>query len=333
MKHFAKIIFICFPILFLFSSICLCNEITLEYGSDTAFSTSKDLSTPIIQKSGKQIGLYVESISKESQSFTLKITNVPEGKWDVYVNQSYYASKTSEELANGIKFDISGSVADSNILQMLARLQKPVDEAYEKLNKSKDEEELRFSFTLSQVQEWITSAIQNEQIFRSIEVMINPEGLPLQPMDWYIRVTEEEAIESVINAAWLIQQARARMYEVLKNRELSNYAVQVLTPVEFTYELKNIEDTYYILLSLTSYCNLPLNGTFELEAPEGWKIQNADLKINNLKFGETKNLEIPIAKVNPNAEIPKNISAKTNLKIVQNEFTAKVVFDAKAVNK
>ncbi|MFQ3549093.1 MAG: hypothetical protein SNJ70_05030 [Armatimonadota bacterium] len=303
----------------------------MEYGSESAVSTTKELSTPIVQKVGKQTGLYVENVSKEPVSFVLKIINVPEGNWDLYINQKYIGVKNNSQLADGLKFEIHGFSVDEHIFKMLEILEKPVEEAYEKFSKSKDEEELRYSYTLSQVQEWISSAFSNEKVSRSVEVMINPEGLPLQPMDWYIRVSKEEAIESVVNAAWLIQQARARMYEVLKNRELSNYAVQVLTPVEFSYKIKSNENSNSILLSLTSYCNLPLNGIFEISAPAGWKLGVADLRINNLQFGETKKLEIPIKKINPNAEIPKNISAKANLTIVQNEFTAKVVFDAKAI--
>ncbi len=101
--------------------------VTLDYTTATAKSDTKTLDTKGgVEKTGRQISLYVQSTTPEPQAFTLRVTGLKEPGCDIYINGDYVGAKSSQSLARGMQVTIPGTVGSPKALHCLKALKPKV---------------------------------------------------------------------------------------------------------------------------------------------------------------------------------------------------------------
>ena len=311
--------------------ICFCsvwsyaNIVTIDIASRSAKSDTDALRVRARQVRVKddQVGLVVESTSNNPQKAVARFNGIKNTDYDVYINGDYVGKKTFGDLQSGIEISIPGTASDPVMMRCLNALKDKVSVEYKRLQKVKDSEAQRASYTLSQADDWVKSGINSDQAYRSADIIINPADIVLQNMQFRTRSDAADTAATAVRACWLLQQARSRMYSVITDKKLRNSTVSVLTPVELTYvySVKNIRA--HVDVVLLNECNLPIHGNIEISVPNGWKSNAKGLSFNNIKSGKTFKLSFDLFPATKNASIPSDIPIAANIGVKQNKIIAK----------
>lgn len=302
-------------------------------------SISSDVATLDVAKGlkiqGDQVGLLARSTVIEPQIFTLKINGLASQGYDVYVNRAFKWTKTAKDFEAGVEFRVDGRIVDSALIRCLEAVKEPIKKASDKLSSSSDPEARRVSHTLGEAAGWARLSTARDQTWRSVTIIVAPTGRTLQSMKWATRNTDVETVTAVTNACWYLQQARDRMYHVIKDPVLRNEAVIAMTPLEFTavYSTKNGKP--HIDARLLNNCNLPISGYISMALPPGWKSTAKKLKFSKLKSGEVFSLAFDLVAPSKTAVAPGGIPMAANITVVQDTFRAsmKLTTTAKATPK
>lgn len=206
----------------------------------------------VSDKKNGQFIFVVTSLVRDSVEVNLNIDGVDNpADYDLYVNRKFMG-----KLSKTQKLNIPKSSADQDKVHCLTLSFPKVVALYDRLSKSKDNDEQRAANTLSQAKSWIEKALSTEQRYISLFIHITPADKPVKESVKMKMPTENEAKMSIAEACWLLQQARARMYDVLKDNKLKTEVVYAMTPVEIRGKLEGKKLTVTVL----NFCNLPLNG-------------------------------------------------------------------------
>ena len=306
--------------------------VTVDVATKTAVSDSAKLRVRARQVKVKadQVGLIVESTVDDPQTAVVRFNGIKDQSYDVYINGSYFGEKTSKALQTGLSIPIPGTVADPIMMRCLTALSSKVNAEYKRLQKIKGNEPQRVSYTLSQADDWVRSGIGSDQSYRSADIIINPSGIVLQDMTWRSRSDADETAATIVRACWLLQQARDRMYDVIKEPELRNFAVAILTPVDLTdnYSVKNGKP--HVDVVLLNNCNLPISGNIDISVPNGWKTNANGLSFNNIKSGKTFKLSLDLIPTLKSAALPRIVPVAANVSVKQDSLYAKFKLQAPA---
>ncbi len=309
-------------ILLFLAGLCSASVVTLDVASKSANADDPDVNPGGIKVVGSQVGLVVNSTITQPQSFTLRVNGLTEPAYDVWTNSKLLSTKTAKELEAGIELRIDGRITDANMMRCLTKAKPLIKVAAKRLQASKDPEERRVYNTLTQADGWVTGSTNFEQAWRSVRVILAPAGRALQRMSWGQRRTDVETADGVTKACWLLQQARARMFGVIKNPTLRNDAVVAMTPVDFNVRYTNKNGKPGIEAEVVNNTDLPISGTISMALPKDWKCTAKSLKITSVEPGKTFRLTCPLAAASKDAAPPDSVPIAANLTIVRDQFSA-----------
>jgi len=292
---------------------------------DIAAKTSKsdvgtlDPSKPKI--SGEQVGIFIKSTIIEPQYLTLKFVGLADQDYDVYVNHSYKGVKPAREFESGVGYRIDGRIVDSAMTKCLAAVKEPVNKTNGRLQALRSSEAKRICWTLGQATDWVQTGLARDQAWRSVSVIVVPSGKMLEPMEWLVREGEYETARAVTNACWLLQQARDRMYDVIRDPVLRNEVVAALTPVGFAAAYSTKNGKPHIDAKVTNNCDLPVSGTISYALPSGWKTNAKKLKFEGLKSGQTFSTSFDLLPPSK-AGAPESVPVAANVTVTRGDMTA-----------
>lgn len=302
----------------------LAGVVTLDAAANKATSDTSALEPKWLRKSGdRQYGVYVQSTVLEPQSFTFRITGLKEQSYDIYVNSAYIGEKSVGQLEQGIELSIPGRVADPGQIRCLESLKPKVDAEYARLQKIKESEPMRVSNTLMQAVDWVNSGIRNEAVYRSVDIVAAPAGKVLQKMVWSTRLDAAAAAKAVGRACWLLQNARDRMHECIKDPELRDTAIAALTPVDLSVEFSSRNGKPHVEAKLVNNCDLPVSGVLSCALPKEWKMNVKDLAFKELKSGQTFCVSFDLVPTVKSAPAPDKLPIAATMTITQDLLTAK----------
>lgn len=306
------------------------SVVTIDVATKTATSDDTSLQTLGLQLSGQQVGLCVNNMDVEPQTVSMRYTGLTEPKYDLYVNGAYKGCRTLEQLQQGLQFQVDGSVTDPGMLNCLSTVSSGVQKMYDLLRQSKDPEEQFVFDTMQQAIPWVKIALNKEQAWRSVRVIVAPKDSILDSMEWAPRESDYETASVITNTCWLFQQARHQMYHNVKNAKLRNDAVIALTPVDFTANLNPKTPKPHIYVRLLNKCDVPLTGTVSLGLPAGWKTVGAKLKFSQLKSGKTFSVSCDLTASSKSATTPQEVPVTANVIIQQLDKSAAMKLSATA---
>jgi len=304
--------------------------ITVDPESKTATSDVDTLEAKAVRLVGDQVGFFVQSLTETPQKLIAKVKGLKDQDYDVYINQSFVGTKPGSELREGLSIEIPGTVGDPDCMRSLRALQPVVRPEYERMRQSKVPEVMRVSFMFNQVVDFISSGIRNEKVYRSAAVILAPSGKVLQPMTFMTRHDAQTTAQAIVRACYYIQKARDRIYDVIKDPELRNSSLVTITPVIFapTYSVRNGKP--HIEAAVTNNCHVPIDGTFSMALPKGWKSTAKSLTFSGLKPGSTHKLSFDLVPLVKGAEAPATVPMAATIKVFQDPFMAEVKFKAVA---
>ncbi len=310
--------------------ICIClawtealyaTTVTVDIAAKTATGDSSAIEATKPRIRGDQVGVLVKSTIIGPQEVTIKFKGLKDQDYDVYVNQEYEGARPGKELGSGVQYHIDGRVADPVLIRCLEALKDPIKKEYDKLQKVSTTEAKRVCGTLGQATDWVLAGLGRDQAWRSVSVMVVPAGRALNSMTWLTREDETSTAQALATACWLLQQARDRMYHVIKDPALRNETVVALTPVSFSATYSTKSGKPHVDAKVTNNCNLPVTGDITFALPSGWKTNAKALKFADLKSGQAFSTSFDLIGKGK-AAAPDSVPIAANLTLTQERFTA-----------
>ena len=306
------------------------SVVTVDVVGKSATSDISSLEAKGLKIDGDQIGVLVRNLTLDPQKFTLKISGLKDQDYDIYLNDTFKWTKPSKDFEAGVEFTVDGRVADSAMIKCLEAVIEPIKKASKKMNTSSNEEAKRIYYTLSQASGWAMAGTQRDRAWRSVSIILAPTGRMVKRMYWQTRDGDIETAQAVTRACWLLQQARDRMFHVIKDPALRNEAVVAMTPVEFTAVYSTVNGKPHINAKVLNNCNLPLSGNISMALPPRWKTTAKKLTIGSLKSGQTFSISFDLVPPSKSAVAPDKVPMAANLTVVQDSFTAGLKLTATA---
>lgn len=306
------------------------SVVTVDVVAKTSTGSVDTIDPKGLKFQGDQVGMLLRSLIFTPQTFTLKTKGLKDQNYDVYIDQAFKYTKSAKELENGIELLLSGRTADESKIKCLQEALPNIKDTNKRFSKSSDPEAKRISFTLSQATTWASTSTNREQRQRSVSVIIAPTGIRLQKMSIPAKDDPEKVKEGLSRACSLLQQARSRMFQAIKNPILRNDAVVAMTPVEFTTSYSMVNGKPRIEASLLNNCDLSLSGVISISLPEGWNTTTPTAEIKDLAAGKTHKVTFDLTSKAKDAAAPEKISLAANLKVVQDRFRAEMSLNSSA---
>ncbi|MEN6583799.1 MAG: hypothetical protein ABFD54_15240 [Armatimonadota bacterium] len=320
-------IFYTAPILLLAAILCgsaQASTVTFDVVGKTLNSDTTTIVANKPQVEGDQAGCWVSSTLLDPQKFTLRYAGLKPDDYDIYVNGDFIGKKSARAMADGIELTIPGTIVHPDIMRCIKALKDKTKAEYKRIEKNSEAEHKRAGWTLSQASDWVRAGIQREEAYRSAVVLIAPAGMILSRMTWPTRTDAEETVKGCTNTCWLLQQARARMYSVIKDPTLRNDVVTALTPVDLAVTYRTDGGKPRAFVQVINNCNFPISGEVKYSLPKGWKTNAKALKFNAVPSGKTFKVLLNLVGPSKTAVPPPSIPVSANVKLVQQNFTAAV---------
>ncbi len=316
----------------LFSSQVYCDNgvVTVDAAAKSAVSSVTSLDAKGLKVLGDQVGLYVRSLIFTPQTFTLKTTGLVDQDYDVYIDQEFKFKKTAKELEKGIELSIVGRTANPAKIRCLEAALPKTTKANSRLVKVNDPEAKRIAYTLSQASGWASTATNREQRRRAVTVILAPTGKILKRMTLPAQTEEAKVVENVDKACDLLQQARDRMFRVIKNSVLRNDAVVALTPVDFTATLSMRDGKPVVEANLLNECDLPISGSISISLPDNWKHDVQDLSFKDLGAGRTHKVTFELVSTSKDEAVLDSVPLAASVSVGQGRYRAEFNLTATA---
>lgn len=312
------------------ANLSIAATMTIDVSAKKASADSDSIQTKLVRVIGEQVGFTVSSTTQAPQKYILKLTNIKDVDYDIYVNGSYAGWKPAQELRNGIERSLSGGLIDPLILNCLSAQKKTIDAEHKRLQKLSGSEIIRAKHTISQAQTWTQIAFDRDKAYRSEDFIIAPKDSVLRSMTFQIRTDADGVLFAARNACDLTQMARDRMYLNLKDINLRDSVVAALTPIELSAAYSNKNGKPHIDVKLTSSITLPASGNITVDLPEGWQPSVKNLSFSNLKPGETQTVSFDLISDNTEAKAPDSVPITAAAKIKQDTYEAWAKFKTTA---
>lgn len=276
-----------------------------------------------------QAGVFVQSTILEPQKFVLKYTGIKDPNYDLYINSEYIATKSKSELEQGVEMKLEGGIINPDLMRCVKALDGKIEKEYRPWQ-GKFGELGRVVGTLSKAAEWVRSSVKIEQAYRSAGVIIAPAGISLKPMSWLTRVDASNTIYTVKTHCDKLQEARSKMYSVIKDPLIRNWAVVTMTPVDFSAVLSTKNGKPHIDAAVLNNCNLPISGSIVVKLPSGWKSNAKGLTFKDLKSGKIHNLSFDLIPPTADAAVPEKVPMVANVVVKKDKLIAKCGFETSA---
>jgi len=305
--------------------------VTVDPATKSGSSDVDTLEVKAVRVAGDQVGFFVQSLSESPQKLVAKVNDLKDQDYDVYINGSFIGVKSGKLLMEqGLELDIPGSVTDPDKMRCLRALEPRVRPEYERIRTDRQPEVMRVAFMFNQVVDFIASGIRNDRTYRSATVILAPSGKMLQKMIFMTRNDAETTAMAATRACWLIQKARDRIYDVIKDPVLRNTSLITLTPVDFSAVLSKVNGKVVVKAIIVNNCDLPISGNLSFDPPKGWKHNAKSLSFDGLKSGKSTTLSFELIPPTKNAAPPESIPVAANVRVVQDPFVAEVKFKTTA---
>lgn len=306
------------------------SVVSIDVAAKKATSSVDSLDPKGLNVQGDQAGILIRSNIMTAQKFVLKTSGLKDLSYDVYVDQELKHKKTAKELEAGIELSIVGRTADPAKIRCLESALPDINKANSKLSKAADAEAKRISYTLSQAAGWASVAKNREQRRRSVAVIIAPSDKTLRRTSFTGQEEEAKVAEGVDRACSLLQQARDRMFHVIKNQLLRNEAVVAMTPVTLNATLVINEGKPQLEAVVLNNCDLPVSGAISVVLPNGWKNEAKDLTIKSLASGQSRKVSFDLIRKDKGAAVPDKLPVAANLSVAQDRYKAEFMLTANA---
>lgn len=305
--------------------------VTIDPATKSGSSDVDTLEVKAVKVAGDQVGFFVQSLSESPQKLVAKVNGLKDQDYDVYINGSFIGVKSGKSLMEqGLELDIPGSVTDPDKMRCLRALEPRVRPEYERIRTDKQPEVMRVAFMFNQVVDFIASGIRNDKTYRSATVILAPSGKVLEKMIFMTRNDAETTAMAATRACWLIQKARDRIYDVIKDPVLRNTSLITLTPVDFSAVYSKVNGKVLVRATIVNNCDLPISGTLSFDLPKGWKHNAKSLAFDGLKSGKSTTLSFELIPPTKNTAPPESIPVAANVKVAQDPFVAEVKFKTTA---
>lgn len=304
------------------AALSYASVITVDIAGKAAKSDTSALDPKRVRVDGDQSVVFIMNTTLVPQHFTLKFNTLSAESYDVYINDAFRWTKPAKELEDGIALDVDGRIVDNGMIRCLNATKPLIDAEQSKLSTASDPEAKRVAGTLNQAADWCNSSIQGDQVWRSVSVVLAPSGKALKNMARLKRRSDVDTARGVTRSCWLLQQARARMYHVIKDTALRNEAVIAMTPVEFTATYSTKNGKPHIDAKLINNCDLPISGDISMALPAGWKSTAKKLNFAAVKCGQTFAVSFDLVAPSKTAVAPESVPMAANVNLVQDVFTA-----------
>ncbi|MCL5102553.1 MAG: hypothetical protein M1133_00370, partial [Armatimonadetes bacterium] len=238
--------------------------VTLDVAAKSAVSDTSTLAMGKVNVIEQQVGVTIKSTILTPQKFTLRVNGIKEDDYDLYVNQSYVGEKSYKELTSGFELSIPGRIVDEGLLRCARLVESKVDAEMKRLGQPQEGEPQRVSYTLGQARDWTHLVVGKEETYRSVDIILAPAGKMLRQMSTRNRLDAEHLVEALFKTCDLLQQARDRMYRVIRDGALRNDAVVAMTPVDLTAAYTTAKGKQRIIVAITNSCDLPVRGVVGL---------------------------------------------------------------------
>lgn len=310
-------------------SIASAQVVTFDVAGKKASSDIDKINPVGPRLRNDQAGIFVQSTISLPQKFVLKYTGLSAQSYDVYVNSRYFGTKTKGELEQGLELKLEGAIVNPDLMRCVKALDGKIEAAY-KPWQGRLGELGRVVATLSQAAEWARTGVKREQAYRSVGVIVVPAGSELKSMGWLTQSDAQGTKDAVKSNCDKLQDARSKMYSVIKDPLIRNWAVATMTPVDFSATLSTQNGKPHINATVLNNCNLPISGNVIVKLPSGWKSNAKNLAFKDLKSGKTFNLSFDLIPPAGESVVPEKVPMVANVVVKRDLSIAKCNFEISA---
>jgi hypothetical protein len=315
---------LCLTIIAITCGAVMAGTVTVDFATKSGKSDVTTLDAKNVKVIGEQVGVHINSTLLTPQPVKIKFVGLKDQDYDAYVDGVFIGAKSAKELGEGIDRTIPGRVTDPAAMRMFLALNTKVPPAHKKIKARDGAEPWRAAYTLGQVESWVHSELREDEVYRSILVIIAPAKQSLEHMTFIEMRTASEVAASVAETCFMLQQARWNMYEVLTDPNLRNEVVEALTPVTLAASCSTKNGKLSITAVIVNDCNLPITGKITVSAPKGWKTTGGKFDIGKVESGRTFTTSFSLTRSAKNAAVPKSVPLTAVLDIADEEMACRL---------
>lgn len=304
--------------------------VTVDIPKSSVVCDSTAFSAKINKIAGSQVSLHVASDSPSPRSFTLKINGLQPGDQDWYVNGDYKGKKPDSAFVTGVALSIPGRGVSPELFRCIACVRDRVNAGYDAIKGNKETEHVRAANTLSQAQDWVTVAEKTDASARSKDVVVAPADVALVVKSGLNLKTPEDAQNTYINMCHLLQQARDRMFDNIKDPALRNQTVVALTPIDLQLSYYTVNGRAKGTATVVNNTNIPISGKVTPVAPAGWKVTAKTLGFKGLPSGKSFKADFALVPPKGGGALPASLRAQAAMTLGYEPFWASFTLTADA---
>jgi len=224
---------------------------------------------------------------------TVRILDLTEPEYDVYLNGSLAGTMKREELETGIPVSFLGTQISAAYRDYFSRLRARALDGAKRYEQAKDSEGDICRAVMQGVASWVDSIMKGDARLRTVSIIVVPTGRPLALPGGRLPDRPPDFQKSLRKLADTIQLARRTVVKRVKTTVYRFDALESITPIDFKLSASAAPASGQMVTvraAFTNWTDRPVTGKVGLNLPTGWKARERSTTVKMRAY--SKNTEV-----------------------------------------
>lgn len=239
--------------------------------------TAKDVTLKPVTGSQSQTSYFalVNNLN-EPREIVLRILDLTEPEYDLYIDGNLAGVKKREQLEEGIAISFSGSDVPPELRDYYTRLKiKAADGA--KSYTTKDEDSSRCQAIMQAVANWVDSIERGDNLMRTVTIIVVPTGTPLSlPGGRYIFKKPPDFPKSAKHLGQAVQIIRREVQQKTNSETLCYDTLSRITTIDLDLASSGAiapGAKVTVTAKVTNWTDRGVTGRVRLDIPQDWTVK------------------------------------------------------------
>jgi len=281
--------------------------------------TAKDVTLiPVIGHAGQMPYFRLRNDLFTPRDITLRILDLTEQEYDLYIDRKLIGTRKREELEAGIPLSLPGSQVSPECRDYFTRVHTRAGQDAKRYEAAKDADGIRCREFLQACARWIEGIQMGDNRIRTRSVIVAPAGKPLTVPDRGLaELPLQDFPASVRRLADVLQMTRRSIASSIHDPMYRFDTLEALTPMDFALEANTPLSpgaNVTVRATLSNWTDRRITGKVKLTVPDGWKVTNPaqEVKMAGYSKSAQADFELAVPKADQSA---KAITAQAELSV------------------